>query len=148
MEPKLNCMLLVDDDEGHNYLNKLVIEESAVARHIRTVWNGSEAIDYVAGRGVFEENGEKYPRPDLILLDINMPVMDGWDFMQEYGKLDEARKRRTMIVMLTTSLNPDDRDRARTIPDIADFRTKPLTTQAVEEVVQRYLQRRVPGAAP
>lgn len=140
MEHKLNCVLLVDDDEGHNYLTRLVIEETAVAQHIRTVWNGSEAIDYMAGRGKFGGNGDTCPRPDLILLDINMPVMDGWDFMREYAKFEEARKRRTMIVMLTTSVNPDDHERARTIPDIADFKTKPLTPRELEEVVQRYLR--------
>jgi CheY-like chemotaxis protein len=139
MERKLNCVLLVDDDEGHNYLTRLVIEEAAAARHIRAVWNGSEAIDYLAGKGAFAENDEKYPKPDLILLDINMPVMDGWDFIEEYRRLEDSRKSRTMIVILTTSSNPDDRERARRIPDIADFRVKPLTPQAIDEVVQMYL---------
>jgi CheY-like chemotaxis protein len=145
MERKLNCVLLVDDDEGHNYLTRLVIEEAAAARHIRAVWNGREAIDYVTGRGKFGDNGDTCPEPDLILLDINMPVMDGWDFMRQYGGLDEARKRRIMIVMLSTSANPDDRERALTIPDIADFRTKPLTPQALQEMLRRYFRERASG---
>lgn len=140
MGHKLNCVLLVDDDEGHNYLNRAVVEESAVAAHVRTAWNGRDALDYLDGRG--EYGASDNPRPELILLDINMPVMDGWDFMREYGKFETARKRGIMIVMLTTSVNPDDRERARTIPDIADFRTKPLTPRELEEVVRRYFEGR------
>lgn len=140
MNAKLNCMLLVDDDEGHNYLTKMVIQEAAIAQHIHTVWDGGEAIDYLTGRGKF--NGATCPKPDLILLDINMPVMDGWDFMEEYCKLEDAQRRGTMIVMLSTSMNPDDRARARTIPHISDFKSKPLTSEALREIVQRYFSGR------
>ena len=128
MKNKIDCVLLVDDDDGHNYLTRMVIEDAAIARHIRTAWNGKEAIDYLTGN----------PPPELILLDINMPVMDGWDFMAEYRRLEDAQKRRIMIVMLTTSANPDDRERARTFPDISGFQCKPLTPEALEEVVRKY----------
>ncbi|HEX5056174.1 MAG TPA: response regulator [Gammaproteobacteria bacterium] len=133
----LNCMLLVDDDEGHNYLTQLTIEDCAVALNIRTAWNGREALDYLTGRGKYADDAA-FPRPQLIFLDINMPVMDGWDFMAEYRALDNARKRDTMIVMLTTSMNPDDRERARGIPEISEFRIKPLTRVSLEEVIQKY----------
>jgi CheY-like chemotaxis protein len=140
MDKKLNCMLLVDDDESHNYFSQLVIEENAVTKHVRTAWNGSEAIDYVTHRGKFKENGDTYPNPDLILLDLNMPLMNGWEFMEEYQKLDEARKRDIMIVILTTSENPDDREKARRIQGIADYKNKPLTAEILEEIVQKYFQ--------
>ena len=143
MQNKLNCLLLVDDDEGHHFLTKLVIEETAVTRQIHTAWDGSEALDYVTSRGKFEANGDTYPKPDLILLDINMPKMDGWGFMKEFNKLSDAQKRRTMIVMLTTSENLDDRDRARAIEGIADFKNKPLTPEMLEEMVQRYFREHV-----
>lgn len=135
----LNCMLLVDDDEGHNYLTQLTIEDCAVALNVRTVWNGREAIDYLTGRGKYS-NAKAFPRPQLIFLDINMPVMDGWDFLAEYRALDSALKSRTMIVMLTTSMNPDDRMRARDIPEISEFRIKPLTRTSLEEVIQKYFK--------
>lgn len=144
MENKFNCILLVDDDEGHNYLTQAVIEDAGVATHIRTAWNGREAIDYLASQGKYKERGAD-PRPELILLDINMPVMNGWDFMAEYCKLGEAQKRGVMIVMLTTSANPDDRERARTVPGISDFRSKPLTPEALEEVVRKYFKERTSG---
>jgi CheY-like chemotaxis protein len=144
MEKKLNCMLLVDDDEGHNFLNRLVIEETDITRQVHIAWDGREAMDYVTGRGKFRENGDTYPRPDLILLDINMPGMDGWRFMEEYRQLDDVQKRKTMIVMLTTSENPDDRERAQTIRDISDFRNKPLTQEILEELVRKYFTEYLP----
>ncbi|HEY3488353.1 MAG TPA: response regulator [Gammaproteobacteria bacterium] len=138
MNKQLNCMLLVDDDEAHNYLNRMIIEETAAVRSIHTAWNGREAIDYLLSRGKFKENGQTYPKPEVILLDINMPVMNGWDFLEEYHKLSAIEKRKIMIVMLTTSINPDDKARAETIREISDFKNKPLTMEAVEEMVQRY----------
>jgi CheY-like chemotaxis protein len=144
MEKKLNCMLLVDDDEGHNFLNRLVIEETDITQQVHIAWDGREAMDYVTGRGKFRENGDTYPRPDLILLDINMPGMDGWRFMEEYRQLDDVQKRKTMIVMLTTSENPDDRERAQTIRDISDFRNKPLTQEILEELVRKYFTEYLP----
>jgi CheY-like chemotaxis protein len=71
--------------------------------------------------------------------------MDGWDFMEEYRGLADRRKRGIMVIMLTTSANPDDRERARAIPDISDFRIKPLTPQALEELVRKYLEKRGSG---
>ena len=139
---KINCMLLVDDDEGHNFLTRLVIEEMDAARQVHVAWDGREALDYVTSRGKFRENGNTYPKPDVILLDINMPGMDGWHFIEEYCKLDDAQKRKTMIVMLSTSENPDDRDRARSIGDISDFRKKPLTPEVLEELMRRYFTER------
>jgi CheY-like chemotaxis protein len=136
----LDCMLLVDDDEGHNYLTQLTIEDCAVALNVRTVWNGKEALDYVAGRGKYSD-AAAFPRPQLIFLDINMPVMDGWDFMEEYNALDEVHKRGIMIVMLTTSMNPDDRARARAIPQISEFKIKPLNRVSLEEVIQKYFSK-------
>lgn len=139
MKQPLNCMLLVDDDEAHNFLTRLTIEDTAVALNIRSVWNGKEAIDYLAGRGKYADTAA-FPRPELILLDINMPVMDGWDFMEEYRALADVHKRGTMVVMLTTSSNPDDHARARGIPEVADFRNKPLTREALEEMILKYLR--------
>jgi CheY-like chemotaxis protein len=79
-----------------------------------------------------------YPQPDLIFLDINMPVMDGWEFMQVYHKLDENKKGNKVIVMLTTSINPDDKLKASLISEITDFKSKPLFPDNLEELVKKY----------
>lgn len=138
MKKKLNCVLLVDDDEGNNFLNKIVIEDAGIAERIETVLNGKEALDFLTNSGKFAESTEKYPQPVLILLDINMPVMDGWEFMREYEKLDENQKGKIIIVMLTTSFNPDDRVAAENNVEISDFRNKPLSEVDLKDIMEKF----------
>ncbi len=123
MKQKID-ILLIDDDRATNFLNKSIIEELGCARSMTFKKDGLEAINYLT-----EEKDGKYPRPDLILLDINMPVMDGWGFLDRYTVLDENQKGKVLVVMLTTSLNPEDRSRARKHGELSDFMVKPLTEE-------------------
>lgn len=87
MTKKVKCILLIDDDEPTNFLHKIVISDSGRAEKVVEVQSGFEALDYLEKM----EDG-KYPQPDLIFLDINMPAMNGWEFLEEYDKLDEGKK--------------------------------------------------------
>lgn len=138
MKKKLNCILLVDDDEATNFFNKIIIDKSGVAEHVEITWNGREALEYLTNKGKYTGQNDKYPNPDLILLDINMPKMDGWDFLDEYEKLDDEQKARIIIVMLTTSFNPDDKERAEKIPIINGFKNKPLSANMLNEILEIY----------
>jgi len=124
MGTQLNCILLIDDDEPTNFLNRLTLEQSGCTRHIRIARGGREALEYLQSCG--GEKTDEYPRPDLIFLDINMPAMDGWEFLERYRLLPADRKAGITLIMLTTSLNPDDETRARAIPEVAGFENKPL----------------------
>lgn len=140
MKQRLKCILLIDDDEATNFINKMIIENLDIAEHVQVAWNGKEALEYLTNTGMFENENEnaRYPQPDLIFLDINMPVMDGWEFMNEYHKLDENKKGNKMIVMLTTSINPDDEIKASLISEITDFKSKPIFSEGLEELVKKY----------
>jgi CheY-like chemotaxis protein len=129
---KLNCILLIDDDEPTNYLNKMTLEQMGCARHIRIAQSGQEALD------LLQNCGPDDPRPDLIFLDINMPAMDGWEFLERYKKLPDIQKAHIVLIMLTTSLNPDDEVRTRSIPEIDGFENKPLKQNRLEEILKRY----------
>lgn len=138
MKNKLNCILLVDDDEGTNFYNEIIIDKAGITSHIEITLNGKEAIEYISFNGKNNENNTKHPKPALILLDINMPVMDGWEFLEAYQNLKENEKGETIIIMLTTSSNPDDKTRAESIIEVADFKNKPLSTKLLNEIMEKH----------
>jgi CheY-like chemotaxis protein len=139
MSTQLNCILLIDDDEPTNFLNKMTLEQAGCTRHIRIARSGQEALDYLQCCG--GERTDEYPRPDLIFLDINMPAMDGWEFLEHYRLLPADRKADIILIMLTTSLNPDDEIRTRTIPEVAGFENKPLNNPRLDRVLLKYFNR-------
>ncbi|GAB3332076.1 response regulator [Marivirga atlantica] len=133
MLKQINCVLLVDDDEATNFINQMVIEESCCAEKIVVRESGFEALEYLTST----ENGE-HPQPDLIFLDINMPGMDGFEFLEEYEKLTTEQKGKHVVVMLTTSVNPDDKDRAAKFKEVDQFMHKPLTSEMFVEVMEKH----------
>jgi CheY-like chemotaxis protein len=138
MKEKLNCILLIDDDEPTNFLNELVIKQVDCAEKTVAVQSGQAALDFLKER----INGG-YPQPELIFLDINMPVMNGWEFLEEYKKLDSDQKAKMVMVMLTVSLNPDAKDKADTIDAIDDFVNKPLTAEIINEILNKHFADRL-----
>lgn len=142
MKTKLNCVLLIDDDEATNFINQMVIKRAGITDTIEVALNGREALEFLTNSGKHEKETEHpFPQPMLILLDINMPVMDGWEFLEAYHKLPESQKAEIVIVMLTTSLNPDDTQRAAEISEISGFRSKPLTIELVEDIMRKHFSR-------
>ncbi|HTI94773.1 MAG TPA: response regulator [Puia sp.] len=138
MNPQLNCILLIDDDEPTNFLNKMTLEQTGCTRHIFVAQSGQEALDYLRGCGPGNGSSGMSPRPDLIFLDINMPAMDGWEFLERYKTLPSEQKADIVLIMLTTSLNPDDEVKTRTIPEVAGFENKPLSQQRLQELLKKY----------
>lgn len=129
---QLNCILLIDDDEATNFLNKMTLERSACASHIRVATSGRAALNYLRGGAV------DCIRPDLIFLDINMPAMDGWEFLEQYRLLPPEKKADTVLIMLTTSLNPDDEKRTLAIPEVSGFEHKPLNHARLARLLKKY----------
>lgn len=130
---RLNIVLLIDDDEPTNFLNELIISQMECADSIVAVQSGQEAIDFLC-----TEKDGTFPKPDLMLLDINMPGMNGWEFLEKYERLDDAQKGNVIIMMLTTSLNPDDEAKANGIKEIKSFMKKPLTKEGFQPVLEQY----------
>jgi len=120
MKKKLNCILLVDDDPDDNYFHQIIINKMNMENKNDIAFNGIEAIAYL-------KNEHCIP-PDLIFLDLNMPKMNGWEFLEEYKNLSVVQKAKVIIVILTTSANPDHIARLKEIEDVTGFTTKPLST--------------------
>lgn len=133
MKKKLDCIMLIDDDFATNLYHKLVIEESGIAANIVVKDSGEDALDYL--KQPFSDDS---PKPNLIFLDINMPRMNGWDFLKHYKELPVEKQADYVIVMLSTSCNPDDLARAEQNPFVKDYRGKPLTVQMLEEIMEKF----------
>ena len=131
MRTPLNCILLIDDDEPTNFLNRLTLEQTGCSKTIHVAQSGEEALDFL----------QNTQRPDLIFLDVNMPAMDGWEFLERYRSLPFDRKADIVLIMLTTSLNPDDELRTRAIPEVSGFENKPLSRQRVEQLLEKYFNK-------
>lgn len=138
MKNKLNCILLIDDDEPTNFLSQMIIEKADCAAEIQIAYSGKQAIDYLTSQGTSASGQNTYPRPDLIFLDINMPAMNGWEFLQKYNSLEKEHQGNIVIIMLTTSLNPDDRLRSKDFHHVSGFENKPLTREKLETLLRKH----------
>lgn len=131
MTKQLNCIMLIDDNKIDNFFHERVIKKQNAAQHIIIKESGQDALDYLTA-------GDAVIQPELIFLDINMPGMNGWEFIEQYRQLDEKLQKAMIVVMLTTSENPDDKAKAATQGILSDFRSKPLTKEMLEEVIGQY----------
>lgn len=130
----LDCILLIDDDKATNFLHSLTIQDSGIDVKVQDVESARDGLDYLTCKGKFIECKE-FPRPGIIFLDINMPGMNGWDFLKEYEKLPEDVRARVVVAMLTTSLNPDDAAHAHKIGYLKGFISKPLTKEILNRII-------------
>ena len=131
MRKKLNRVLLVDDDDDANHIQERLIRKHGFAENIDKVWNGVEALEYLNNciKG-------KQPLPEIIFLDLNMPKMDGWAFLDKYNQLSDEVKKKIELIILTSSINPDDAERARRTPEVKGYKNKFLDKQQLEEILK------------
>ena len=129
---QLECILLIDDDEATNFYHKIILEEECSNLYIQSVSSAMEGLNFLLSRGAYLD----CPKPGIIFLDINMPGMNGWEFLKEYNELSKDIQDRAVVTMLTTSSNPDDKFKALEISSVKEFVQKPLTPEAFWKVVR------------
>ena len=132
---KINYLLLVDDNEIDNLINKKVVLNNQFAAHVDVVKSVEAAINYLVGKARNDQN----LLPELIFLDIRMPEQDGFDFLESFQNLDMAIRTKCQIVMLSSSIDPEDHRRATDNPYVVEFINKPLTASALQKLESRDL---------
>lgn len=121
----VNLVYVVEDDPISSFVIKLALQQHESFEDSVELKNGQVAIDSLT------QDGQNLP--ELILLDINMPVMDGWEFLEKFAELPSCEK--IPVVMLTSSINPDDIEKARAHQLVKGFLSKPLNQDKLDEVL-------------
>lgn len=137
--PILDLVLLVDDDDTTNYLNRRLLNEMNVAKEVLVLKNGQEAIDYLE-ESCRDQAKRSNRCPDLIFLDIKMPVMDGFSFLDEYKRRGLDESDHVIIMMLTSSASFYDLERLKSYSKVKKHFSKALTRHDVQEVIQEFFQ--------
>lgn len=139
MQHPLDLILLVDDDETTNYVNKRLLTRLKVAREVKIMTNGEEAMAYL--QRITDGTGEpEEVIPDLIFLDIKMPVMDGFSFLEAYEKANLRGKNQVVILMLTSSASFYDLERLKQYQKVKKHISKALTEGDVRDLLQEFFQ--------
>jgi len=132
----LRRILLVDDDTVTNMLHRRVIERSGQTLSIEIATDGQEALDILNA-----DIAADRPFPELVFLDINMPGMGGFEFLEHYARLSKVPKGQMIIVMLSTSLLAADHARVEADPNVHSFCEKPLRSEKFLELVGAFRDR-------
>jgi CheY-like chemotaxis protein len=121
-------ILLIDDDGINNFINERLFKKLDIAGHIEIRKDGKDALEYL--RHICEVKEEC---PELIVIDINMPEMNGFEFLDEFKNLDIVNKRNTRVVMLSTSSSQRDIDRLKLLG--IDLVRKPLSEEKIRDII-------------
>ncbi len=136
MISRINTVLLIDDDETINYLHNRLLEKNSFTEKVTISINGMEGLD------MFKQLDHQLGADEMaiVFLDLNMPVMNGWEFLDNLSKLKDAIKINYKIYILSSTINPDDKKKAKENALVTGFLTKPLTKEHLELLKSEHLQ--------
>ena len=123
-------ILSIEDDEVTQLLHKIEFEDADLSVNIIEAWSGQVALDYF--ENLSKDANALSKLPELILLDLNMPVMGGWEFLELFSSRFPSFVERIKIYVLSSSINPEDKVRATKEPLVEKFLYKPLNEADIE----------------
>jgi CheY-like chemotaxis protein len=130
----LDSILFIDDDPITLMLCKMVIKKASFSNEIATSKNGKEALQYFNTLKQLDSSNEFKKQPQLIFLDLNMPVMGGWEFLDRFSTSDYADYNKTKVIILSSTINPEDLEKSKKYPMVIDFLSKPISKEMLEYV--------------
>jgi CheY-like chemotaxis protein len=129
---KYRTVMLIDDNEIDNLINQKMIEAASITDNIYTHTGAKSAIEFL--RNMEKLDVADKVLPDVIFLDIDMPLMDGFQFLDEFEKLTTVAKKKCKIVMLTSSINPQDFNRSKKYENVKLYLNKPLSHDSITKL--------------
>jgi len=131
-EKRYKTVMLIDDNEIDNLINQKMIEAADISQNIYTHTGAKSAIEFLRNMEQLKEVAT-IVLPQIIFLDIDMPLMDGFQFLDEFQKLSKETKDHCNIVMLTSSINPQDMDKAKEYTYVKKYLNKPLSQDTLKD---------------
>jgi len=128
---KFDRVLLIDDNDIDNFINERMITTNSFSKGVIVKNSGESALQYLKENADNESN-----LPRIIFLDLNMPVMDGFAFLSEFEKLPDSVKKNCKVIVLSSSISPEDINRASTNPFVVKYVNKPLNEKYLAAINQ------------
>ena len=125
---------IIDDDDIYKFTVVKTLELLEFEKNIKVFADGEEALEFLVDN--LNKNNEL---PDVIFLDINMPIMDGYQFMEEYVKIKSKLGKKTVIYMVSSSVDPVDIEKAKRISDISDYIIKPIEPGKLKSIMEKLI---------
>jgi CheY-like chemotaxis protein len=128
----IRTLTLIDDDDIFVFLTKKAIEQTKLVDLIKVFENGLDALNFL------KENKHNVDAlPEIILLDLSMPIMNGWQFLEEYTKLHPTIGKNITIYICSSSISHDDITRAKAINEVSDYIIKPITKDKLIDLIKK-----------
>ncbi|MBN1404739.1 MAG: response regulator [Opitutales bacterium] len=129
MNGKSDIVAIIDDDRVFQKITWMKITRKNYARKVLMFSDGEQAMRFIS-----DNAGKPDELPDIILLDLNMPVMDGWDFMDAFVKIKPFIGKTITIFVATSSVNPEDQRRAIEVSAVSDYVIKPISDASLNKL--------------
>ncbi len=131
MSHKIGLACIIDDDSMYVNLVKRIVEAKKLCKNLMVFQNGMEALNYFEA---LLKNLDKKCIPEIIFLDLNMPVMDGWEFLENFTKIKSKIDKTITLYIVSSSINPVDIEKAKRINSVKDYLIKPVTIEDLEAI--------------
>ncbi|MBQ0733806.1 response regulator [Aquimarina celericrescens] len=131
MSNKIALACIIDDDDMYVSLVKKIIEAKNLCQNLMVFQNGKAALNYFE---VILSNLDQKSIPEIIFLDLNMPVMDGWEFLDNFTRIKNKLGKAITLYVVSSSINPVDIERAKSINSVKDYLIKPVTIDDLETI--------------
>lgn len=131
LTPPIKLACIIDDDEVYINLIKKIIDLKKLSENLLVFNNGQEALDYFTA---IIENISEDSFPEIILLDLNMPVMDGWDFLKKFTQINPPSDIKSTLYIVSSSIDPFEIEKAKSFTSVADYLIKPIKIEEFEAI--------------
>ncbi|MCB1190982.1 MAG: response regulator [Leptospiraceae bacterium] len=128
---KIDRLYIIDDDEIFHFITKEIVNSTNLVENVETFSDGFKAINVL-------KSVQNTPQrlPEMILLDLNMPILDGWGFLEEYIALKPKLPKKITIFIVSSSIDPIDVEKAKSIHEVKDYIIKPLNEDKFLEIIE------------